>query len=71
MDMIMKACNFTDLPYTPDKDSAADNIQVVATRPTALASTEGPSTNTGVAVESATQRRVMVVGFLLSLAMVV
>ncbi|RSM07994.1 hypothetical protein CEP52_004979 [Fusarium oligoseptatum] len=71
MDMIMKACNFTDLSYTPDEDSAADNIRVVATRPTALASTEAPSTNTGAGVEPATQRQVLIVGFLLGLALVV
>lgn len=71
MDMIMKACNFTDLSYTPDEDSAADNIRVEATRPTAMASTEAPSTNTGAGVEPATQRQVVIVGLLLSLALVI
>ncbi|KAI8666180.1 hypothetical protein NCS57_00842100 [Fusarium keratoplasticum] len=71
MDMIMKACNFTELSYTIDDDSAADNIRVEATRPTALASTEAPSTNTGIGVEPAVQRRVMIVGLLLSLALAV
>ncbi|KAJ4316243.1 hypothetical protein N0V84_007953 [Fusarium piperis] len=69
MNLIMKACNFTELSYTPDKDSAADNIRVEATRPTAWASTEGASTNTGVGVEP--QRKVVIVGFFLGLALVV
>ncbi|KAJ4174571.1 hypothetical protein NW754_004990 [Fusarium falciforme] len=71
MDKIMKACNFTELSYTIDDDSAADNIRVEATRPTAMASTEAPSTNTGVGVEPDTRRQVMIVGLLLSLALVV
>ncbi|KAI8717448.1 hypothetical protein NCS52_00820700 [Fusarium sp. LHS14.1] len=71
MDMIMKACNFTELSYTINNDSAADNIRVEATRPTALASTEAPSTNTGVGVEPDTRRQVMIVGLLLSLALAI
>lgn len=67
----MKACNFTELSYSIDDDSAADNIRVEATRPTAMASTEAPSTNTGVVVEPTTQRQVMIVGLFLSLALVV
>ncbi|KAM0430408.1 hypothetical protein ACHAPT_005754 [Fusarium lateritium] len=71
MDMIMKACNFTALTYTPDEDSAADNIRVEATRPTALASAEGSSTHTGVGAEAAVSRRFMVGCLLLGLALVI
>lgn len=67
----MKACNFTELSYSINNDSAADNIRVEATRPTALASTEAPSTNTGVGIKPDTRRQVMIVGLLLSLVLAV
>ncbi|KAF4459452.1 hypothetical protein FALBO_13779 [Fusarium albosuccineum] len=40
LDLIMKACNFTELAYSAAQDSVVDNVQVEATRPTTLAASQ-------------------------------
>ncbi|KAJ3500471.1 hypothetical protein NM208_g17137 [Fusarium decemcellulare] len=45
LDLIMKACNFTELTYSADKDSVVDNVQVEATRPTTLAASQVSTAN--------------------------
>ncbi|KAF4447746.1 hypothetical protein F53441_8765 [Fusarium austroafricanum] len=52
LDVIMQACGFEELTYTPDKDSLADNIRVEATRPTAMGAKQDSTTNAGAGMES-------------------
>jgi hypothetical protein len=71
MDIIMKACGFSERSYTPDKDSEVDNVRVEATRPTTMGTMGDAPANTGSGVEAVSVLWVGIFSSLLGFAMVV
>ncbi|KAF4341162.1 hypothetical protein FBEOM_5032 [Fusarium beomiforme] len=49
LDIIMQSCGFEPLTYTPEEDSAADNVRVEATRPSTMGTMQdAPSSCAGL-----------------------
>ncbi|RGP80132.1 hypothetical protein FLONG3_1666 [Fusarium longipes] len=69
MDIIMKACGFSERSYTPDKDREVDNVRVEATRPTSMGTMGDVPASSGSGAETASVLWIGIFSSILGFAM--